>query len=117
MKQTRKQEATKWLGYLRIHRRVHNSHYEGQLAALRREVTLGGFALEDIRTSEEELEEFRLNGCRASASEWLGKLRCWTHSRKNLLGWLRDEIAKAKGTFTLEDIGTSEAELARLVRV
>jgi len=50
-----KQEAQKWLEYLR----AGTDNYDMPLEYLREEVRKGGFTLEDIGTSEEELKRLQ----------------------------------------------------------
>ena len=69
-----KKEAQKWLESFRSG----TIHYDGALWSLRRDVLGGGLTLEDIGTSEKELEELRVKGCKTSAQEWLESLRSGT---------------------------------------
>lgn len=110
-KQKQKQEAMKWLGYLRGDI---NEYNKDCLQFLREEIADGGLTLEDIGTSEKELEEFRIKIHRFSAKKYLEYLRDGTEQYKNYLQFLREEIAE--GGLTLEDIGTSEEELSRLAK-
>jgi len=55
-----KQEAQKWLEYLR----AGTDNYDMPLEYLREEVRKGGFTLEDIGTSEEELKRLQIKASR-----------------------------------------------------
>ncbi len=87
-------------------------HYEMYLDKLRREVRKGGLTLEDIGTTEEELEKLRVRGCKIAAEEWLWDLRFGTEHYEMCLDKLRRELRK--GGLTLKDIGTTEEELEKL---
>ena len=103
-----KKEAQKWLESLRSG----TIHYDGALWSLRRDVLGGGLTLEDIGTSEKELEELRVKGCKNLAQELLESLRSGIDRYESFLKCLRKEVQK--GGLTLEDIGTSEEELEEL---
>jgi hypothetical protein len=103
-----KAEARRWLEYLRSG----TGHYDTFLKYLREEVQRGGLTLEDVGTSEEELEQLRIKYFKANAQYWLEYLRSGTGHYDLSLKYLREEVQK--GGLTLEDIGTSEKELEEL---
>ncbi|MBU0722145.1 hypothetical protein KKA93_01655 [Patescibacteria group bacterium] len=106
-------EARKWLKHFRSGTDHYGSFLDGSfLEYLREEVQKGGLTLEDIETSEEELEELRVRSCKALAQEWLKHLRFRTDYYDSFLEYLREEVQK--GGLTLEDIETSEEELEEL---
>ncbi|MBI2022965.1 hypothetical protein HYT01_00170 [Candidatus Giovannonibacteria bacterium] len=104
-----KTEAQKLLNYLR----TEVSGYELNLILLRQEVEKGGFPLAAIGTSEEELEEFRVSGCKVDSQELLEVLR---RGGEEYDPALPDAIRNAveRGGLALTDIGTSEEELRAL---
>jgi hypothetical protein len=79
---------------------------------LRRNLQNGGLTLEDIGTSEKELRQLRVEGCKIAAKLWLNALRREPDQYDNHLRWLRRNLQN--GGLTLEDIGTSEKELRQL---
>ena len=74
-----RKEAQNYLGILRRGTDL----YENFLEYLRREVQKGGFTLKDIGTSEEELKELQVKGCKTSAQNYLGILRRGTDLYEN----------------------------------
>lgn len=81
------QEAQQWLGLLRRG----TDKYDLFFGCLRQELEKGGFSLADIGTSNEELEELRVNGCKISVQKWLDSLRRGTDECDSCLGYLRQE--------------------------
>ena len=67
-------------------------------------------SLDDIGTSEKELEDLRIEGCRIVACQWLERLRKGATLRSTFIGLVRG--AASRGDLSLADIGTSEKELA-----
>lgn len=99
--------AKTWLGCLRREEYPYNLY----LQLLHEEVKDGRFMLDDIETSEEELEELCKKGAGVAAKVWLG------HIQKNpghpgYTHFLKEEIEK--GCLTLADIGTTMEELFQL---
>ncbi|MDD4062374.1 MAG: hypothetical protein PHV25_01145 [Candidatus Pacebacteria bacterium] len=72
----------------------------------------GDFTLRDIGTTEEELEQFWVNGCKISARECLNILRQGTEYYDINLRYLRSDVEDGK--FSLGDIETTEEELEEL---
>src|SRR3990172_2095411 len=70
-----KKSAEEYLKDLREGIYPYNHTLGDTLECLRREVKNGGLTLEDIGTSEEELEKLRVNCCKKSAEEYLKDLR------------------------------------------
>jgi len=105
MKSQHISEARRYLDYLR----KGSDQYDTYIRYVREEVRKGGFTLEDIGTSEEELEELRVMGCKVSARKYLDYLRKGSDQYDTYIRYVREEVRK--GGFTLEDIGTSEEEL------
>jgi hypothetical protein len=89
------------------------SNYGGELRALRQQLTNGGLTLADIGTSEEELEQLRVLGCKTVATNHLNNLRRGSSSLDYELRGLRQQLTN--GGLTLADIGTSEEELESLL--
>ena len=87
-------------------------YYKSSLEDLHSDLRDGGLTLKDIGTSEEELENLRVKGCKISAQNWLKDLRSGTDLYESFLECLRSDLQN--GGFTLEDIGTSEEELEKL---
>ncbi len=104
-----KKNAEKWLEYLRRGSSEHQSFAK----YLRQDAQEGGFTLEEIGTSEKELEKLRILGCKINAVKWLGILRGGhvSSSNRSIVGYLRREIQE--GGLTLEEIGTDEDELRK----
>lgn len=102
-----KKNAEEWLGILRNGSPDHQSFAK----YLRQDAQEGGFTLEEIGTSEDELEKLRILGCKMSAESWLRILRRGHegNANKSYMRYLRQDIQE--GGLTLEDIGTSEDEL------
>jgi len=87
--------------------------YDDLLEYIEQEVSKGGFTLETIGTSEEELKGLRVKGCKDAIQFFLGRLRdTRLHSYDESLKRLRKEVSK--GGFTFEAVGTSEEELRTL---
>ncbi len=103
-----KARVQQWLGYLR------ESTYDGWMwiIYIREELRKGSLSFADIGTSEEELEELRVKGCKIAAQELLGFLRSGTDQYDFFIGLVREEARR--GNFSLADIGTSEEELEEL---
>ncbi len=89
--------------------------YWSFLIYLRNAVRDGGLCLADIGTSEEELDELQVKGCIINSKEILGHLRRGTEQSDEFISFLRMEILK--GEVSLDDIGTSEEELASFTKV
>ena len=98
--------AAMYLGYLR----KGTTQYDSFISYLRREVQNGGFSLADIGTSEEEIAELRIKGCKTYALHFLALLRNGTTQYDSFISYLRREVQN--GGFSLAAIGTSEGELA-----
>ncbi len=105
-----KTAANKWLGHLRNG----TDMYDSFIGHVREEAQKGGLTLEDVGTSEAELAEVKVKGCKTAANKWLGHLRNGTDMYDSFIGHVREEAQK--GGLTLEDVGTSEEELASLNR-
>ena len=88
------------------------TEYRLHLQALREEVRQGGFTLADLFTSEVELEDLRVKGCKTTATYFLDLLRPGLGHYALTLDGLRRECAL--GRLPLAEIGTSEAELEEL---
>jgi DNA repair ATPase RecN len=75
-----------------------------------------GIKLEDIGTSEEELRQLLLKGYKAEAEKWLQVARkhCTIKNVDCEVEVVREYVEKAR--IKLEDIGTSEEELEKLLR-
>lgn len=101
-------EAQEWLNYLRDG----TDMYDSFIGHLRKEIDRGNLSLADIGTSEEELEQLRVKGCKVSAQNWLSYLRDGVDAYDFFVGRLRKEVSK--GNLSLADIGTSEEELEQL---
>lgn len=102
--------AKRWLRYLR----EGDEHYEMSLDFLKDNLEDGGLSLEDIGTSEEELEELRIVGIKLSAKKWLGYARENLEKGEDTTHWLRSLLREMKkGELKPEDIGTSEEELGK----
>jgi len=92
--------------------------YELTLKQLRLELEKGGLTLTDIETTEAELEEFRVEGCKTAALIWLNLLReqgSGAVGSTNHVNFLRSELHK--GGLTLADIDTTDAELASFTKL
>ena len=104
-------EALKWLIYLRMG----NDRCNSMIDSIRDIVREGKLSLTDIGTSEEELEQLRVKGCKVAALKWLGFLRNITGHHNSFVAFLREEVHN--GSLSLADLGTSEEELASLAQV
>jgi len=101
-----------------------SEEYDYYLRNLREELTEGGFKLKDIKTTEEELDQLRVKGCKTVAEKHLENLRQRTiekhfeniqHEMFNYrfaLKTLREKTAE--GGFNLEYINTNDVELEQL---
>lgn len=101
-------EVQRWLRVLR----GGTEQYDSYIACIREEARDNNLSLEDIGTSEAELEELRFLGCKTAAREWLRFLRNGTRQYESFLAYFRQEVAD--GNFSLADFGTSEKELEKL---
>ncbi len=82
--------------------------------SLRRILKESGLTLEDIGTSEDEIKQLYVKGLKLEAASWLKHLRTATgDSRNDILFYMRETLKG--GGLTLEDIGTSEDEIAKLM--
>lgn len=72
------------------------------------------FTLADIGTSEEELEQLRIKGCKTAAQMCLEHLRRGSDRDVVFLEQLRNQLRL--GNLSLVDIGTNAAELASFER-
>jgi urocanate hydratase len=108
-----KKKAEKWLTLAR--ERCSSQNVDFEVTCLRRYVKKARIKLEDIGTSEEELEKLLHNGYRAVAEYWfeLARERSTHQSVDSEINYVRDYVKKAKITF--KDIGTSEKELEELL--
>ena len=86
--------------------------YKKCLKHLRMVVRKSGLTLEDIGTSEEELETLRVKGCKELAERHLKRLREGIYNHESELQYLSREVKK--GGLTLKDIVTSKEELEKL---
>lgn len=77
---------------------------------LYRDLRKGGLSLVDIGTSEEELTELCVKGCRIRAKMWFNALRTGLGEPNAMVKLIRDDLRK--GGLSLADIGTSEEELS-----
>ncbi len=84
------------------------------LSCLRRECTEGRFTFAVIGTSEEELEQLRIKGCKTAAQMCLEHLRRGSDRDVVFLEQLRKQLRL--GDLSLADIGTNAAELASFER-
>lgn len=102
--------ASSWLRVLR-----QTTCKEPEYASyLRADAANAGVTLEELGTSEDELDRLVRNAHANSARRWLGHLRETPDNGESYGGYVRDEVAKAG--VTLADIGTSEDELGQLER-
>lgn len=92
--------------------RVGTSHYKSFIKRLKEELKQGGLTLEDVGSSEEEIERLRILGCRTTAQSHLNRLRLGSVLYENYLKKLLLELRKGK--LALELIGTSVEELEQL---
>ena len=92
--------------------RQETQHYSICLRRLRLVAQEGEFTLEEIGTSEEELEILRIKGHKILARQYLLYLRSETMNHRSFFEFLKTELKK--GEFTLEEIGTNEEELEEL---
>ena len=99
-------EARKWLDLLRNG----TDQYELFEEFVLEEARKGNLTLDEIGTSEGELEELIIKGCKTAAEMWLGLLRNGMVCYDSCISHIREEAGK--GGLTLDEIGTSEKELA-----
>lgn len=76
------------------------------------QVQKGGFTLEDIGTSEQELEELRVKCSRILAQKYLESLRLGVIDPELYIDYL--ETGVQRGRFTLKEMETNEEELENL---
>ena len=88
------------------------SDYDIILRNLRRQAQQADFALEEIGTSEQELEELRIRCARSLAHRYLELLRLEIPEPEFYFKFLN--LGVENGDFTLGDIGTTEEELEEL---
>jgi len=105
-----REEAEKWLRILR-----NGTDHYGFIGYVRDEASEGGFSLEDLGTSDAELEKLRVKSCKIRAQKCLGYLRDGNDKFGLLPDIIRAELRS--GGFSLADIGTSEKELVSFAQV
>ncbi len=88
------------------------SDYDIILRNLRRQAQQADFDLEEIGTSEQELEELRIKCSKILAQKYLKFLRLGVMDPEFYMSYL--EVGVQRGDFTLKDIKTSEEELEKL---
>jgi len=94
-----------------IRENCHRWPVKDDIKTLKEHLSQAGINLEDIGTSEEELQACFKEGHKNSAKNWL-KVARDNDSYQNIetaIGHIRDRLAEA--SLTLDDIGTSEKEL------
>lgn len=93
--------------------RVGTPDYERSLQELDCEMQKSRLSLDEVGTSEVELEALRIQGCGVVARDKLAWLRSSDHmDAANSIPRIRTELHK--GGLSLADIGTNEEELERL---
>lgn len=107
-RETAKKKAEIKLGYLR----AGTEFYESFEQELRAQLKKANLSLASIRTSEKELAELRVKGCKAAAGIQLYYLRGGTEFYEDFDKELRAQLKK--GNLALASIGTSDKELAKL---
>lgn len=100
--------ARKFLGYLRNGTELYNEY----IAAVREEASKGNFSLADIGTSEAELENLRVSGCKRVAAKKLKSMRDGLYTHPIDGEYILEK--SREGCFPLADIGTSEVEIHSL---
>jgi len=100
--------AKKWLGFLR----AGTDQYDSMIGYVREDVRKGNLSLADIGTSEEDLEQIRVNCCKITAKKWLDILRRRTTEYDLAISCVLDNARK--GNLSLADIGASEKGLEQL---
>jgi hypothetical protein len=100
--------AVEWLRYLRSGAKMYNL----SITCLYEELSQSGLTPEDIGSTDEEISQLRIQGCKLVAREWLDDLRRGIATYDLCISHLRKEIAQC--SLALEDIGTSDAELTAL---
>ena len=98
-------KSVMWLGHLR----EGAFSYDEYIQCIREEARNGNFSLAAIGTSEKELEELRVKGCKTAALIWLGYLRKGSKNYDSYTQYILKDVAK--GGFSLKEIGTSKEEL------
>lgn len=103
-------EAMFWLQELRKGYFLHTM----AITNMRSRLSGAGLALEDIKTSEAEIERLRVEGCKVVASHWLAELRSHLpiHKRGDIARWLRSALSH--GNLDFSAVETSEAEIQKL---
>lgn len=115
--------ACRWLKELR----AGTSRYADYLKYMAEDVEQGRYTLDELGTSEAELEELRKQGCLTAATEALGELRAGPSQspftkwelQHGLDAWqwrklVQMSLQLSDGGFTLADAGTSTTELKHL---
>lgn len=103
-------EAKKWLEYAR---NTSSGDRSSSIDHVREYTQKAGCTLEYIGTSEKELAKLRIRGYESEAKKWLGHARNTSSGdRDSCIGYIQKYTQKAG--CTLEYIGTSEKELAKL---
>ena len=95
----------------KIRENCHRWPVNEEIKAMRGYLGQASLSLADIGTSEEEVQSCFKEGHKNSAKNWL-KVARENDSYQNIeaaIGHIRDRLAEA--SLTLDDIGTSEAEL------
>ena len=92
------------------------SMYESFICYVREEAKNGNLTLEQVGTSEEELAQLKVKGCKTAAHKWLVLLRDGNIQYESYIYYVREEAKNGK--LTLEQVGTSEEELTsfKLIR-
>ncbi len=85
------------------------------ISDIRSSVGMGIFTLEEIGTSEKELEELWRKCALYAARSWLSDLRGQIEDPEICIHWIRRNAEL--GQLTLEEIGTNAKELANYLTV
>lgn len=100
--------AKNWLEILR-----NGTSFHGPVTdIIRRELDIARLSLAAIGTSEDELKELRIKGCKISAMSHLKIMRRNNFACRERINCLRDDLKE--GGVPLDAIGTSEEELSSL---
>lgn len=83
--------------------------YVDAIASIQKYLKAGDLCLADIGTTEAELEENRVRGCKTLALHWLEKLRDGTITYKTTITSLCNTLFE--GSLHPEDIGSSDREI------
>jgi len=103
--------AHQWL----IHLRKGTTQYESIIDYIYRNLEAGKLTLENIKTTETEIQELRAKGCKMAVSQLLKLLRQDTQPHVNIIRHIRRNLLN--GDLPAKEVAEIEAEIESLKKV